>query len=151
MAEYKKIIYVPAEEAELISPIGTDQMDEEAPATYDDVVGNFIAFDTNDDTVGWSYANVCDPSDVYYDRFYTFKFEDGYIMDVNWTFMDEGDSAGGHWYFTGAKFGTDSEILCDVGEYTQDCELVLDPVPDFLGEYIYRHGDDTYVAVLMER
>lgn len=151
--QYSKTLYIPSEELALFYPVGTDNIDEKSEfPSFADLSQRFGDLEASKSAASWSWDTYLDPSNIYVDRFFTFEFDDGTVIDLNWTFIDEGDESDepAHWYFTGARFGTKEEILHDAGECELDAGLEIDPVPSVTGEYIYRNGDDYYVMTLVE-
>lgn len=143
--EYKLTLTVSPEELALFSPLA----DAGVPAKtslwdLDD------AFEELGKVVSWTYGP--DSSAPFYDRFFTFKFDDDHIFDVSWTYDDGGDEDR-HWYFNGVQYGTRDNVICEYGECILDepvaC-LESEPEGSVTGEYKYQVGSDTYVLVLEE-
>lgn len=126
-------------EIDLFSPVGNDQEDGRP------IEEMIEAFDALPDCKTWTFGL----SDCYLDRYLTFEFDDDHIFDICWTYVDEGaygdDDVHPHWFFSGMRYGTRDEIICDCDESRPGtAEPLFDPVPDVCGTYAYQVGDDVF-------
>ena len=149
MAIYEKEITVTSQELELFSPVGTDYDKQDYPdINFESIMEAFDEIDNSAISKSWSYG----PEDPYIDRVFSAKFDDGTIIDLYWTFIcDDNDPNNiAHWYFGGAQFGNEDEVINDLGEETSTSRLEQDPVPDVVGNYVYINDDDTYIIKIVE-
>lgn len=87
-------------------------------------------------TENWAY----DPSD-FYDACMVVETPDGHVIEIVWTY----DNLVKEWSFNGMRFGTEDEVLIDLGEQGESIDDGMASHPkEFLGTYAYRYGQTEY-------